>query len=326
MKHVVIGSSGFLGRELVRLLADRDGDTVIAIDETEQPADLPAGVSFVRADIAVGGTLDAVDPSGDTVVHHLASRLITPNKPRFNRYDFFARTSVTGTRNVLDWMQAKGGKRLVFWSTDMVYGPQPKAPFDETAPPVPVGPYGRTKLIAEAMVQDAAKDWLEGGTILRPRLIIGAGRLGILEKLFNQVRANGRVPTFGQGNNRFQFVSVTDCARASILAAERGCPSDIFNLGSDNPPTVKTLLETFIANAGSRSKLFAINDTLLVGTLDFLNWFTLSPMDPEQYRIAAADMVLSTEKARKVLGWVPEHSDQDMLEAAFQTYTPKAGA
>jgi dTDP-glucose 4,6-dehydratase len=85
-----------------------------------------------------------------------------------------------------------------------------------------------------------AEGWLNA-TIFRPRLIAGAGRLGILVKLFELIRRGLPVPMIGNGTNRYQMVAVEDCVSAALLAVE-GCPTGPFNLGSDAPPMVRDLL------------------------------------------------------------------------------------
>ena len=69
-------------------------------------------------------------------------------------------------------------------------------------------------------------------SILRPRLISGSGRLGVFVRLFELVRRGLPVPLIGSGENHYQMVGVDDCARAIVLACERGFPRGAFNLGS----------------------------------------------------------------------------------------------
>lgn len=202
----------------------------------------------------------------------------------------------------------------------MVYGYAESVPVNEIQPLKPLGPYGKTKMIAEKMIMDVVEASKLRATIFRPRLIIGAGRLGILVKLFKLVQGNLPVPIIGRGQNRFQFVGVSDCAKASIMAARLGCPVGIFNLGSLNPPTTQSLLNDFIHSVGSRSKVIPVPSFLIKSALECLNFLKLSPMDPEQYRIADKDIVVDIQKAQNLLGWIPEEDDLDMLLSAFETY------
>ena len=78
--------------------------------------------------------------------------------------------------------------------------------------------------------------------IFRPRLIAGPGRYGLFLKLFYLIKNNLPVPLIGDGTNRYQFISVFDCAVALIHSLNPNSVAGIYNLGSDSPPDVNTLL------------------------------------------------------------------------------------
>ena len=322
-RHIVIGGAGFLGQELVKELVS-SSQTVVVIDIFAAPELLTFfnlnDIPFYNRDISLPDALQDIDVGTDDIVHHLASKLIIPNKPRFNRFKYFARSSVAGTQHILDWMQAAHCRNLIFWSTDMVYGLPPTTPITETMLPQPLGPYGKAKVIAEDLILRAEVENNLSATIFRPRLIIGSGRLGILAKLFHLVKSGYPIPVIGSGNNIFQFVSVKDCAQASIIAAQKLCPSGVFNLSSDDSPSVKDLLIGLIEHSGSKSRLLPMPAITTKSVLEILNLLKLAPMDQEQFRIADQNIVLSTSKAKEILGWRPKDNDIDMLVLAFEEY------
>lgn len=324
MKHVLIGGNGFVGRELVRRLIEEAAPEILVIDLPESfdkhPEQRHDSVRYARIDIGVPHALDqiALDP-GD-VVHHLATRLITPNKPRFGRDEYFRYCAVNGTREVLSWMKRRGARGLVFWSTDMVYGPAIETPRPESHPRRPFGPYGRSKVAAEDLIAEAVKSGEIHCTIFRPRLILGPGRLGILEVLFKAADMGLPMPLIGPGENRFQFVSVADCARASVLAAKAGCPNGIFNLGTDNSPTEYELLTGFVKQIGSNTKIIRTPGWLVKSVLRLLDVLKISPLDPEQFEIADLEVTLDTSAAKRELGWTSTQSDEELLLAAFRSY------
>lgn len=324
MKHVLIGGNGFLGRETVRQLVDRGDVDITVVDlasayQNFPPPDLPR-VTYVTADISEPGALDVISLDGDDVVHHLATKLIIPNNPRFGRDEFFDICAVNGTTEVLAWMKREGNRRLVFWSTDMVYGPALTIPRPESHPRHPYGPYGRSKVKAEDIVSRALKNDDLTCTVFRPRLILGAGRLGIFEVLFKLIDRGLPVPLIGPGTTRFQFVAVSDCARATILAADKGCPNAIYNLGSEHSPIVHDLMCDFIAKSGSRSKLVRTPAFLVKNILRGLAILKISPMDPEQFEIADQEVSLDISAVKFDLGWIPQMNDTDLLIAAYESY------
>ena len=124
----------------------------------------------------------------------------------------------------------------------------------------------------------------------------------------------------GSGKNRYQFISVFDCADALVHSLKSNQINKIFNLGSNNPPTVKNLLLNLIKYANSKSLLiptFHPVAKVLLGILDTAN---LSLMYPEQYLIADKDYILDTTSLKNELGFMPKDSDQEMLLTGFDSY------
>lgn len=327
MRHILIGGNGFLGREVVRQLTAEGGDVLVAdIAATLAPelADLGKRVAYTRVDMTDRASLRAIALGRDEIVHHLASKLLVPNQPRFGRDAYFANSIVAGTDNVIRWMQDAGAAKMIFWSSDMVYGPALTTPRTEDHPRKPYGGYGRAKVVAEDLLLRARAAGLDV-TILRPRLIIGPGRLGVLERLFRLIARGLPVPLIGSGSNHFQFVSASDCARASLLAVKLGCPNTELNLGSANPPLVHVLLSNLIQRAGSRSRLIETPAAAIKSLLGFLSLLKISPLDPEQYQIADQNVVLDIRRAAQVLNWTPRDSDEDMLFAAYAGFRTSFG-
>jgi dTDP-glucose 4,6-dehydratase len=201
----------------------------------------------------------------------------------------------------------------------MVYGPVTTVPQDETHPVGPFGWYGMSKLASEMLCVEYRERGVDI-TIFRPRLIIGPGRRGILAKLFRLIDHHLPVPMIGSGETPYQFVSVFDCAEAALVAAQKGCPNRVYNLGSLRPPPVRRLLGRLMEAAGSRSRLVPTPAPLVKTTLGALDALNLPLMDPEQYMIADEHCELGMERCRTELDWQPRHGDIDMLIAAYETY------
>ncbi len=322
-RHIIIGGNGFLGKTIVKKLKSTSNDNFLVVDIHKFPSCNIEKNKYIQCDISNKEDLYKIPLQKGDVIHHLASKLIIPNKPRFNRYNYFASTSISGTKNIINFMKIKGVKHLIFWSTDMVYGVQKFTPISEDAKPNPLGDYGKTKLFAEKLIlQEVIKKRINC-TIFRPRLIIGPERLGILKNLFWLAKHNLPIPLIGNGQNIFQFVSVNDCAYASIKAAMQNCPCEIFNLGSRYPLKTKILLKKFLNKIGSKSILIPLPAKLVIGLLSLLNFFKISPMDVEQYSIANKNIVLSTAKVNFNLDWKSLDTDLEMMCAAYETYKNK---
>ena len=319
MRHVIYGGDGFVGRHLARRLVE-DGEEVVVADIQRSPLSHYARARFVHLDVTEPDAFERLPHRPDDMVYNLSAKMLSPLQVRAARRDFFWPVNYHGTENILVAMLQGGADRLVHFTTDMVYGHTQTVPMYEDHPVAPLGEYGESKLATERL----AEEWRvrEGFrvSLFRPRLIIGPGRLGILAKLFRLIDMNLPVPMIGSGRNPYQFVSVFDCAEAARLAWRAGVPNEAYNLGSLNPPSVRDLLRRLVREAGSRSILVPTPGWAVKRTLDLFDWANLPIMDPEQYLIADEECLLDVSKGARQLGWVPQHSDSDMLVAAYREY------
>jgi dTDP-glucose 4,6-dehydratase len=318
MKHLILGGDGFVGRHLAADLL-RLGQEVVVADIVRSPLKIYDDARFIFLDITDRANLAALPVAPDDVVYNTAARMLSPIMVRSARRDFFWPVNYHGVENILAHMAENGCSRLVHFTTDMVYGHATSVPQAEDAPTVPLGEYGLSKLETEKL----CRRYRECGmtiSVFRPRLIIGPGRLGILARLFWLIDANLPVPMIGSGRNQYQFISVYDCASAAVAAWKAGTPNAEYNLGSDDPPTVRELLTRLIREAGSRSLLLPTPASLVKMVLNALDLINLPLMDPEQYLIADEVCILDTSRAKRDLGWQPRHSDEDMLLAAYREY------
>jgi dTDP-glucose 4,6-dehydratase len=321
MRHIIFGGDGFVGRHLAPKLV-ADGEDVVVADIMK--SDLPhyAKARFVRCDVTDPEQVNAVGIRSDDMVYNLSAKMLSPIQVRAKRHDFFWPVNVHGTENIIHAMARADAPKLVHFTTDMIYGHTVFHPMTEDHPVAPLGEYGMSKLKTEEL----AADWRAQGmniSLFRPRLIIGPGRLGILEKLFKLIDMNLPVPMIGSGKNPYQFISVFDCAEAARLAWKAGVPNEAYNLGSLNPPSVRKLLGDLIKHAGSKSILIPTPGWAVKRTLDLLDWMNMPIMDPEQYLIADEDCLLDVSKGKRDLGWVPQYRDEDMLIAAYREYRAK---
>jgi dTDP-glucose 4,6-dehydratase len=318
MKHVIFGGDGFVGRHLAqKLLAD--GEQVVIADIVKDNIGFYRDAEIVHCDVTRPEDVARVPIDADDMVYNLSAKMLSPLQVRAKRHDFFYPVNYDGTKNIIEAMDKAGANRLVHFTTDMIYGHTVTFPMTEEHPQAPLGEYGQSKLDTEHL----AAEWRERGmsiSLFRPRLIIGPGRLGILEKLFKLVDYNLPVPMIGSGRNPYQFISVFDCAEAARLAWKAGVPNEAYNLGSVNPPPVRKLLGDLIKHAGSKSFLIPTPGWAVKRTLDLFDLMNMPIMDPEQYLIADENCVLDVGKGERQLGWIPQYRDEDMLIAAYDEY------
>ncbi|MFA5319840.1 MAG: NAD-dependent epimerase/dehydratase family protein [Candidatus Omnitrophota bacterium] len=309
--YLITGGGGFLGAGLARRLTERGGMPVRVFDLRRRD-NVPAEAEYCRGDIQVPGDIEKA-VKGASVVFHLASLL-----PCARAKSGFYKVNTRGTYNLLDACRRHGVKRVVYLSSSSVYGMPAVVPLKEDSPACPVGDYGRSKLLAEEICLRYADNGMTVA-IIRPRFIIGPGRLGLLKVVFDWVHENRNVYTIGSGSNRFQMVGIDDLIDACLLAASSG-NSGIYNIGADNVPTVRELLGGLIAHARSASVLVPLNSALVKAGLRVLDALNLVPFTGEQYLLADKEYILDASRAKEEMGWAPRHSHEEMFNGAYDWY------
>jgi nucleoside-diphosphate-sugar epimerase len=208
VKAFVTGGTGFLGTHLVTALVAR-GDQVTCLVRSPAKAALRAwsGVRLVRGDLDDATALrDGC--AGADVIYHLAGRIAARN------LDEFLRANRDGTAKVLDAAAAQPPRRFVLVSSLAAAGPtRPGVPIDETRPPQPVTPYGKSKLAGELLLQTVSFPC----TIVRPPLVYGEWDEALL-RLF-KLATRGVVPLFGDGSQELSVIHGADVADALVAAA-----------------------------------------------------------------------------------------------------------
>ena len=315
---MIIGGDGFLGRHLARELVSR-GEDVVVCGVSKSDLDIYETVPFINMDVTERSSFEAVSLDSDDIVYHFAARLLVPIVPKSQRKEFFWSVNYHGTKNLLEYMNEGDCRKVIYFTTDMVYGHTKTTPRYEDHSREPLGPYGESKLASEKLCESYREKGMNI-TIFRPRMIVGPGRLEILESLFRLIKANLPVPLIGNGTNHYQFISVFDCVSAVLCALEKGVPNSTYNLGSKDPLTVNKLLGELITEAGSKSFLLRTPAGLMKRTLAILDFLGFPLLDPEQYLIADQTCVLDVSKAERELGWQPRYRDEEMLIAAYKDY------
>lgn len=320
MKHIIFGGNGFVGRYTARdLLAAGEQVLVCDIAKSDELPIYPAA-KFMHVDITKADDVAKVPIGADDVVYNLAARMLHPIILRKGRYEYFYSVDYHGAVAIIEAMERAGCNRLVQFSTDMVYGPlQTPPPVRVDHPRVPIGEYSASKKALEDYCLEKRAAGLRV-SIFRPRLIIGPGRIGILGNLFKLIHRSLPVPLIGNGNNRYQMVSVFDCASAAVCSSRKGVVNGEFNLGSADPPTVRALLGRLIDSVGSKSILVPTPAAPLKWTLRLLDRVNLPLLVPEQFEIADHDYVVDIEPTIRLLDWQPQHSDEGMMIEAYRQF------
>ena len=318
MKIVIFGGSGFVGAHLTGELY-KSGYDLIVCDLSAPPELTEKQVAFIQTDIRDKSHFSPIPLSEGDIVINLAANQYHQKVPRKGRKEYFFNTNTAGVGNILEFMEKRGARHFIQFTTDMTYGRPRYLPIDTKHPQLPFGFYGQSKKAAEEICFEYRRKGFHI-TLFRPRMIMGPGRLGILQKLFKLIDMNLPVPMIGNGNNHYQMVSVFDCVSAIVAAINKGIPNQEFNLGSKNPPTIKKLLAGIIRESGSRSVLIPTWGRLVKTTLSLMGNMGFEIMYREQFLIADEEYILDISQTESFLDWRPVYGDADMIKEAYLAY------
>lgn len=315
MTILVLGGAGYIGSHTVYELIDK-GEDVVIIDnlETGHMEAVHPKARFYKGDIRDRAFLDSVFDKEkiDAVIHFAANSLV--GESMVNPLKYYD-NNLCGTKVLLESMVAHGIDKIVFSSTAATYGEPEKLPILESDKTEPTNTYGETKLAMEKMFKWTSKAHNLRYVSLRYFNACGAHVSGTIGEDHNpethliplilQVPNNKRehISIFGDdydtkdGTCVRDYIHVTDLAQAHILAVEylsKGNESNIFNLGNGVGFTVNEVIET--ARKVTGHPIPAVMDKRRAG-------------DPAQ-------LIASSEKARTVLGWKPEHDSLEEIIAS----------
>jgi UDP-glucose 4-epimerase len=263
MKILLTGGAGYVGSACLRWLL-KHGHDPIAFDsllEGNISAVPDAADRLIVGDISETERLaDVLQRQGVEAVMHFAALASVPDS--ITDPDSCYRVNLVGTKSVLDAMRTASVRKIIFSSTAAIYGFQAEMPLHENSPQVPQTPYGSSKLAAEHLIQDYARAYGFGYTMLRYFNASGAdidGDFGEdrrheshLIPLILQVAVGrrskvliygGDYPT-ADGSCVRDYVHTADLAQAHQLAVEKLKPGtgSFYNLGSGTGATVLEVL------------------------------------------------------------------------------------
>jgi nucleoside-diphosphate-sugar epimerase len=307
---LVTGGSGYFGTVLAEQALAR-GDAVRIFD-VNPPGPTLAGADFVAGDVrdraAVRDACDGVD----VVFHNVAQVPLAKDRALFDE------VNVGGTANVLVAARDARVSKVVHTSSSAVFGIPEHNPVTEDSPCRPLEAYGRAKLRAELLCRDAIAAGLDV-TIVRPRTVLGHGRLGVIALLFEFVADGAPVFVLGGGGNRYQFVHAADLADACLRAGDRAGPA-VYNIGALEFGTMRETLQALVDHAQTGSRLRSLPVAPARVAMRTLASLGLVPFAPYHWLLYSESLYFDVTSARSELGWEPTRSNASMLIESYEWF------
>ena len=317
MKVLVAGGAGYIGSNMVLRLLEA-GHQVVIFDNlsTGHRRLISKKADFVQGDLRKFEDIQAAlqKHKVDAVMHFAAAALVGESVENpLKYYD----NNVLATAQLLKAMQEAKVKQFIFSSTCAIFGEPKRIPILEDDPKEPANPYGQSKLMIETMLQDHARatDFRyvalryfnacgahpsgEIGEIHDPEAHLIPNILKVLTGEKKELQIFGDDYDTPDGTCVRDYVHIEDLAAAHLLALEaleKGMKSDVFNLGSGSGHSVKEIVRAVEKVTGKKVKV---------------KMCPRRPGDP-------AKLVAGADKARKVLGWEPQHDLESIIRTAWQ--------
>ncbi len=315
MKIVVTGATGNVGTSTIQALSESpEVDEAVGLAR-RRPTWNPPKTRWVEADILEPGLADAF--RGADAVIHLAWA-IQPSRDE----ETLERINVEGSRRVFEAAAAAGVPKLVYASSVGAYSEGPKdrqVPESWPTTGTPSSFYSRHKVAVERLLDRFEKAHPETSVVrLRPALIFKGDAAEEIRRLFigpflpSFLVRSSLVPALPRLRGlRFQAVHSTDVGDAYLRAA-LGDAKGAFNIAADPVLDSRRLADVLDA------RTFPVPAPVMRGLAD-LSWrLHLQPTPPGWLDMALNVPLMSSERARKELGWEPRFSAIDALEELME--------
>ena len=296
------GGAGFIGHHLVSRLVN-EGYSVRVLDnfatgrrDRLEGLDVELIEGDLRSYERVHGAV-----RGSEIVFHLGAM---PSVPRSIQDPLTSNAvNVDGTLNVLLASRDEGVRRVVFASSSSVYGANPILPKSELDLPMPVSPYGVSKLAAEQHCCAFHAVYGIETVALRLFNVFGPGQdplsqyAAVVPRFISTMSAGHRPPVFGDGLQSRDFTFVADVVNSFLLASSvPDAVGQIFNIACGHQTSILEVVA-------------ALNEILGSSIVpEFL------PARDGEVRHSSGN----SNRAASILGWSPEWAVTDGLRAIVE--------
>jgi UDP-glucose 4-epimerase len=297
MRALVTGGGGFLGRHVVRALAEAGAHVRCLTGPPASGLAAPLGAAEAfDADICDTRALREHATDRDVIVHLAGPPSVAQS---FANACEYVRVHVEGTASVLEATRLAGVPRVVYISSAEIYGCPVSNPVDEDCPPQPRSPYAAAKAGAEKLVEAWRHCYGHTAVVLRPFSIYGPGASphSLIGRIMSQLRSGEDIVLEDLRPVR-DYCFVSDFARAVVRACCRTVECGVFNIGSMEGTSVETIAVLMRNAAGSRARIMV----------------DASRRRPSEVQHLVAD----NRRARLLLGWRPEIRLADGLELVLR--------
>lgn len=213
MKTLITGSTGFIGKHLVKTLVEQGRDVRCLVRKTSDKQYLEKlGVELFYGDLLNKNSLRGI-VKGVNIVHHLAGEVYSPRSSNYYKIN------VDGTKNLLEVCLLQRIERFVFLSSIQAAGPSQKQGIllDERSPCKPITSYGKSKLEAEKLIYKRYKASALPTVIIRAPMVYGPGSLKCRSAALFQRISKGNFRLIGKNDHLISTCYIDNLVQGILL-------------------------------------------------------------------------------------------------------------
>lgn len=312
MKLLVTGATGFLGSKLLSRLSTLGCDVVTSSRGST------ASVSFGGSVINVGNMDANTDwekaVKGVDVVIHTAAIAHVMNEGDARSVEHFRDVNTEGTLNLARQAASAGVKRFIFISTVKVLGESTAVdkPFEANDQFNPIGPYARSKQLAEVGLMQLGAETNMEVVIIRPPLVYGPGVKANFLRMIQWVEKGIPLP-LGAIHNKRSFVALDNLVDLIVTCIDHpAAANQVFLAGDGEDLSTSELLRGIATAMGKPSRLLPVPES----------WLRLGANLLGKREVAdrlLGSLQVDISKTRDMLGWKPPISVDEGLRRCFDT-------
>ena len=263
---LLIGGAGFIGSHVVDELLHEDLKEIIVYDNfcrgtmnnlEEAQKDPRVRIYEIGGDICQTDILNSAVKGVDYVIHLAALWLLQCYEYPRAAFD----VNVRGTFNVLEACVTNKVKKLIYSSSASVYGDALEIPMTEEHPYNNKTFYGATKIAGEQMCRAFYHRYglnyvgLRYMNVYGPRQDYRGAYIAVIMKILDRIDRGLPPIVYGDGSQAYDFIYVSDCAKANLCALKAGTVDSFYNVGRGIQTTIKELTELILEITGSNLKI-----------------------------------------------------------------------
>jgi nucleoside-diphosphate-sugar epimerase len=214
VKTLITGSTGFIGKHLVKTLVEQGRDVRCLVRKTSDTQYLEKlGVELFYGDLLNKDSLKNI-VKGVNIVHHLAGEVYSP------RSSDYYKINVDGTKNLLEVCLPRHIKRFIFLSSIQAAGPSQKQGIllNERSPCKPITSYGISKLEAEKLICKKYNASAFPSVIIRAPMVYGPGSLKCRSAALFQRINKGSFRLIGKNDHLISTCYIDNLIHGILLA------------------------------------------------------------------------------------------------------------